>query len=268
MPGGYAEKRAILDVFGVAALGYAVEYKTVGKFGAAPDGIQTSATDIWDRADATPTQQIWVAPTQARVHAIVSSSAADASGGTGALQVRVYGLTSWSTKEVTETVTLTGQTPVNTANSYVIIHRMQAIAQATTTSVGCNAGTITATAATDATVTAAILPGNGQTEMAIYGVPSVQTALMYRWSAQIDRTVAAGATVDFRVRVNENPNVQRLAFLRKDDISLQTGATTAYQQLYVTPRKYPGPCIIKVQGIASANDIDAEAQFDLLLVDN
>ena len=101
----------------------------VQKFGTAPSGIQTTTTDIWSRADATPTQQIWLAPTAARVHSIVSSSAQDASGGTGALSIIIYGLQDWNSAESSETVTLTGTTPVNTVNSYVIIHRMKCVAQ-------------------------------------------------------------------------------------------------------------------------------------------
>jgi len=231
----------------------------VNKFGAAPAGIQITLTDIWSRADATPTQQIWLAPTAARVHAIVSSDALD----TG-FNVKVYGLTSWSTKETSELVALTGQVPVNTVNSYVIIHRMKIIPTAAKVT---NAGTISATAATDSTVTAVILPGDGQTEMAIYGVPSVQIALLYRWTCNIDKGATNPVTVDFIVRVNENPNVQTTGFLRKDDISLQTTGTNCFERVYAIPPKFPGPCIIKVQGIASAADVDGESGFDLELVD-
>ena len=243
-------------------------HNSVNKFGAAPSGIQTTDTDIWGRADATPTQSIWLAPTAARIHALVSSSTDDDVGGIGAVSVTVYGLQTWSSTETSETVNLDGTTPVNTSNSYVIIHRMIANPGATTTTSGVNVGTISATAAVDATITAVVLPGNGQTEMAIYGVPSTQTAYLIRWSCHIDRTSAAAATADFRLKVNPNPNVQTVAFQRKDDISVQSTGTNAIERNYGVPKRIAGPCIIKVQAIGSANDIDGESGFDLILVDN
>jgi hypothetical protein len=240
------------------ALGNITGRMSVNKFGEAPNGIQTTATDIWSRADATPTQQIWLAPTAARVHALVSSSAAD----TG-FNVRVRGLTSWSTAETSELVAMNGQTPVNTANSYVIIHRMNIIPTAAKVT---NAGAITATAADDSTVTAVILAGDGQTEMAIYGVPSVQKALLHRWSCSIDKATAAAVSVDFILRVNENPNVQTTGYLRKDDMTLQSTGTNSQDRRYAFPLAFAGPCIIKIQGVASAADVDGKAGFDLELV--
>lgn len=241
----------------------------INKYGSAPNGVQTTSTDIWSRADATPTQQIWLAPTAPRVHAIVSSSVQDIAGGTGAVSVIVRGLKTWDSIETSETVLLNGNNPVNTANAYVIIHRMKAVAQSTTTSVGVNVGTITATAAVDGTITAVILPNDGQTEMAIYGVPSTQKLYMKRWSAALDRaTGAAAVSVSFQLRVNENPNIQTLAFIRKDDIATLSAANNRGEHNYDPPLIFPGPCIIKVQGIGSAADIDAESAFDAYLVNN
>lgn len=232
------------------------------KFGAAPMGVQTTATDIWSRADSTPTQQIWLAPTAARIHGIRSSDANDDGNpaGTGARTITVYGLTSWSaSSETSETITTNGTTTVNTSNSYVIIHRMKT---ATSGTAGPNVGTITAIAATDNTVTAVILPGEGQTEMAIYGIPSTKSLYLDTWCANIDKTTAASASVDFRLMVNETPDTNPAVFLRKHDLSLQTSATTQFCRQFLTPLKIAGPAIIKVQGIASSADIDSESSFD------
>ena len=247
------------------ALGQIPGRTRVNKFGEAPSGIQTTATDIWSRADATPTQQIWLAPTAARVHAIVSSSTDDdgAPVGTGARTIRIYGLKTWDTAESYEDITLNGTTGVNTVNSYVIIHRMKVLTMGAS---GPNVGTISATAATDNTVTAVILPGDGQTEMAIYGVPSTQIALLHRWSANIDKASGLVATIDYQLRVNENPNVQTTGFLRKDDLSVQSNGSSEAERIFSIPMRFDGPCIIKIQGIASTADSDGEAGFDLELV--
>lgn len=240
---------------------------SVNKFGAAPDGVQTTASDVWSRSDSTPTQQIWLAPTAARIHAIVSTSANDDGSpvGTGARTIRIYGLKTWDLAETSEDITLDGVTPVNTVNSYVIINRMKVL---TCGASGPNVGTISATAATDGTVTAVILPGDGQTEMAIYGVPSIQSFCLTRWSAEIAKSSGTASHVVFELRVNETPNVQTTCFLRKNDLSVQSTGSNSVQKTFINPIKFAGPCIIKVQGIGSANDIDAKSAFDGYLVTN
>ena len=238
----------------------------VNKFGAAPDGVQTTATDIWTRADSAATQQIWLAPTAARQHAIVSSSASDDGDpvGVGARTIRVYGLTAWNAAETSEDITLNGTGAVNTVNSYVIIHRMKVLTSGATS---INVGAITATAATDNTVTAVIGIGDGQTEMAIYGVPSGYTFYLKRWGAAIGKgntTVSA----NFKMLVNENASTQTKNYLRKDDVNLVSTGTSGVSRVYDIPPSFAGPCIIKIQAFASAADTDATSGFDGYIVAN
>lgn len=238
----------------------------VNKFGAAPDGIQTTLTDVWGRANSTPTQQIWLAPTTARLHNIVSTSASDDGSpvGVGARTLRVWGLTSWSAVEVSEDITLNGTTDVSTVNSYVIINRMKVLTMGAT---NVNVGTITATAVTDATVTAVILPGRGQTEQAIYGLPSTQSLYINSIVLSMNDGTAT-ARVDFELAVNENPNVQTTQFLIKNTVEMvNTGAST-FVRPFEPPFKIAGPAIVKIRGIGSAADIDASAGFDGVLVTN
>jgi hypothetical protein len=241
----------------------------VNKFGRAPAGVQITATDIWDRADATPTQQIWVAPTTARIHDIVSTDANDdgSPAGTGARTLRVYGLTAWNAAEVSEDITMNGVSNVATSNSYVIIHRMRVLTKGAS---GPNVGTITATAQTDATVTAQINIGEGQTQMAIYGVPSTQTAYMtnYYFSMAEDSAPATGKAVECTLLVNPEPDTELTKFLVKHT---QGMANTSNGNVGHSYRPYfgiPGPAIIKLQGIATDADTDASGGFDLILVNN
>ena len=241
----------------------------LNKFGRAPTGVQTTATDIWDRADATPTQSVWTAPTAARVHAIVSTSDLDgktaAPSSVGARTLRVYGLTSWSAAEVNEDITLDGTTGVNTVNSYVIIYRMKVLTKGGTNS---NVGTITATAASDATVTAQINVGEGQTQMAIFAIPSTQTLYLSLYYGTINKAQGAAATVNFSLLVNPEPDAELVNFLIKNTRGLQStgasGATWNFDPYF----KISGPAIIKVSALASAADVEASAGFDGYVVTN
>ena len=79
----------------------------VNKFGRNTDVDSAAAEDVWDGGG------IWVAPTAARVHNLVSADAADDAAGTGAQTVLVTGLDgTWT--ETSETVTMDGITPVAT----------------------------------------------------------------------------------------------------------------------------------------------------------
>jgi len=257
----------VQDFYLEAAAGGIPGISVVNKFGAAPDGVQTTATDIWPLANSTPTQQIWLAPTAARTHAIVSSSTDDDGSpvGVGARTIRIWGLKTWALAETSEDITLDGTTPVNTANSYVIIHRMKVLTSGATS---INVGTIKATAATDTTISCQILPGNGQTQMAIYGIPSIQTLYMTNFWGAIAKAGGAVVTMNMDLRINENPDVQTTNYIRKHSLALQSTGVGFVDFHFGPYLKVPGPAIIKLQAIGSTADIDAQAGFDGFLKTN
>ncbi len=232
----------------------------INKFGRAPSGIQTTATDVWDRADATPTQQLWLAPTAARIHTIASDSANDDDAGTGANTVIVTYMADWDSMPAEETVTGDLNAGIVMVNAAVIIHRMKVVPQSTSTTP--NAGTITATAASDATVTAAIRPGVGQTTMAIYGIPSTCNLYIKELYATMLQGVGATVTSNMNLLVNPNPDTQTLTYLVKHTWGA-VGAGSSESDLTFSPyKKIEGPAIVKIEGTASSADTDVSAGFN------
>jgi hypothetical protein len=246
------------------ARGKAEGFTSVNKFGANIDIDSGVTADIWDGGHTGSASLLWVAPTQARIHDIVSSSASDDGSpvGVGARTLRVYGLTDWDTAEVTEDITLNGTTNVPTSNAYVIIHRMRVLTKGAT---NVNVGIIKATAQTDSTITAQIRASQGQTQMAIYGIPSTQKAYMGMWYASIARAIgAAGVHLLF----NPEPGDEITNFLTKHTIGLETTGTSALMVPYYTPKTFDGPGIIKVQAQSTIDNLDVSAGFDLVIVNN
>lgn len=239
----------------------------VQKFGRTTNADAAVATDAWDRANATDNQAIWVAPTAARIHQIVSASASDDGdpAGVGAQTIRIWGLTGWDAEEVSEDIILNGTTDVPTVNAYVIIHRMKAM---TWGSSGPNVGNITATADTDATVTAMILAGLGQTRMAIYGFPSTQTLYIEQMAASIDSASAAGVKINIRLLENPIPDSVLTGFIRSRTFAVDDNGTSEFTREFDLPLEFPGPHIIKLEVLADKANTDASASFSAVLVDN
>lgn len=237
----------------------------VNKFGRSTNVDLGIDTDIWDRANAVDDQDIWLAPTQARIHTIASDSAQDVTGGTGANTVIILYLRDWSTAQAVEIVTGNLNAGIAMTNPAAMIHRMRVVPQVTSTTP--NVGTITATAAVDGTVTAQISPGAGQTQMAIYGVPSVQTAYMPKYYSSAIEALA-NTSVALTLLINPNPNIQLLSFLTQHTIGVTTRGMSYVPHRFEPEFKIVGPAIVKMQGNASAQNADVSAGFDLVLVDN
>ena len=237
---------------------------SVNKFGRTENSDSGVATDVWDAA----AQPVWLSPTAARIHAIASTSDNDGKTGspssTGARTIQVYGLQTWDTAETSEVITLTGTDAVNTANSYVIIHRMKVL---TSGASGPNIGIISATAAGDATVTAYITVGEGQTLMAIYGVPSTQTGFLTQYYSAVERDSPTGADVHMELLWTPDVENQPTVFIHKhtwpcsDGDGLITHPFNPYSA-------FAGPGILKITGTSDADDTHIDAGFDMILRTN
>ncbi|MHC4302498.1 MAG: hypothetical protein ACYS7Y_35005, partial [Planctomycetota bacterium] len=233
----------------------------VNKYGRTKNADDGIATDVWD----APAQPIWLAPTAARIHNIVSASDSDGKTGApasvGARTLRIWGLTSWDTEETYEDITLDGTTSVPTVNSYVIIHRMQCMTYGAS---GPNVGIITATAVSDATVTARIGAGIGQTQMAIYGVPSNKRVYFADVYMSLLRAVATAAA-NYTMLVATDPENQPNVFTTKGTLGMATTGTSTGAYGRKPMRVYDGPGILKLQVEANAADCDVSGGFDLIL---
>ena len=240
---------------------------SINKFGFNLNCDNGILTDIWDLT----TQPIWLPPTQSRIHAIVSSDDTDGKTGSpnsaGARTIHVHGLTDWNTKEVEETVILNGTTAVNTANSYVIIHRMRV---RTSGASNINKGIIKATAATDNTITAQIDADDGQTEMAIFGIPSVQKAYMADYYASMLRSAGGASNVVADVSLLWTPDVenQNKMYQIRSRIVASMRGVSSFEHTFNPYAEFPGPGILKIQVNTDTDDMGVSAGFDLYLVDN
>ncbi len=269
-----------------ASLDLGGRYRTVNKYGEATD-LDAAATDVWDGAEGgnliAPCNvadfcDLWMPPTVARTHFIASSDVADddwGTKGTGLRTIMIYGLTDWDdTAETTEVIRLDGNsdspTPnaVPTVNQYVIIYRMRGTTQGTG---GVNAGNITAMAETDGTLTAAILSGNRQTKMAIYGVSSTMRLRVTEVTASLLRGAGVSATVDADLMwmdtSDPNATVDNTQWTHMEDFGFSD--LSGWDRRYGVPKAFDGPGILKVQMVGSSpGGHEATASFDAYVVDD
>lgn len=226
------------------------------KFGRTENADNGVTTDVWDRANATDDQAIWLAPTAPRIHSIVSGSADDKSSGNGSSTILIFGYTAWDKPPVIERVVLNGTTPVNTVNEYVAIDRMQVNSV--------NTGKITATAATDSTVTAQINAGNGQTQMALKAVGYHENAYITNYVCSILRP-ASNRTALLQLAINTEPDEQSTSFKNTFAVSAEADGSTSVFGSFEPYALVPGPAMLKAQTIANANDTTVFVNFDVII---
>lgn len=233
----YCLEVAAGNVSGAAAL---------NKFGRNPDLDVGAEEDIWSQGG------LWVPPTVARVHSITGGAADVATSGTGAWTVEIQGLNA-SFASVTETVNMNGAGGVNTANSYVIIHRMIV---KTAGSGGKNAADIVATAAVDGTVTASIASGLNQTLMAIWQVPAGKTLFLSSYYSSIN--AATAAKVDLYLWAKPFGETWQIKHFQGCD----SAGNGILVHEFRPPIKFTEKTIIRMSATTSANNTDISGGFD------
>lgn len=243
---------------------------SINKFGRNIEIDSGITADVWDgghKLASGGTSLMWVAPTAAAKHNIVSDDPGDIGGGAGAKTIKIYGLPDWDTAEITEVLTMDGTDAVETSNEYVIIHRMKVVTKGATSA---NIGNITATAKAPSatTVTARIRPGVGQTLMAVLGVPSCQRAFMGLYYGSMNKAGGASGLADLAVLYNPEPGVEGTNYLHKQTMGIQSVGSSSFVHPFYTPKKFTGPGIIKIHVHSGVNDVDISAGFDVILVNN
>lgn len=204
---------------------------------------------------------LYAFPPAASIMTISSTSAADAAAGTGARTVLVTGLDA-NYVEISEVVTLNGQTPVNTVNQYLRAHGMTVL-----------------TAGSGGTAAGTIYQGTGAV---VAGVPAVVYALIalgWNTSQGIAYTIPAGHTgylVDLVVSsissaTNQNSQLsirQRSpggVFLRGGTLVIAGGLLYIP---FVVPRRFDEKTDIDVVVITTDTNVTATAAARLILVSN
>lgn len=162
------------------ARGQIAYHHDLHKFGFNPD-VDATLETVWAQGGLYSYLSV------ATVLKVSSSSTADDSAGTGARTVQLFGLDA-NYDEINETVTLDGQTAVNTTKSYLRINRMivRSAGSGATNAGVIYAGTGTVTTGVPANKYATIAVGDNQSLMALWTVPAGYTLYV----AQTDVTLA------------------------------------------------------------------------------
>lgn len=220
-------------------------HSAVDKFGHNPSVDAQAFEDIWDAGGS------YVFPTTARLVDLVSTDNNDSFTGTGAKQVRIFGLdANWLLQE--ETINLNGTTTVTTANTYIRLFRMKIVGDQDLI------GNLTATSQVDSILLAQILGDDqdNQTLMAIYTIPAGKTGYLVSFFY----TLKTGKATALDLQVREFGGV------------FQNKRKLVTDEAYLPPIKVsltiPEKSDIKIRAKASTGSHEVSGGFSLILVDN
>lgn len=230
----------------------------VNKFGRNPDIDQDTKETIWSAGGLY--KDVFLSGAE-NIY-LRSSQAVDTSAGIGARTVAISGLDGDYVQQ-SETVTLNGLGSVETANEYLRLHRMYV---STVGVSGTNMGSIVANGSKNTQTIAQIDAENGQTEMAIYTIPSGTTGYMTNFYTSFDKG-GAGATaalVDIEMQIRPSGGAYRVAH----HAGMISTGMTHIQHNYNPYKSFGEKTDIMLNATPTVNDADIHGGFDLILVGN
>jgi len=228
------------------------------KFGNNPSVGNTEET-IWTQGG------IYSYPPSASTMTLSSSSADDSASGTGARTVSVSGLDA-NYNEISETVTLNGQTPVSTTQSFLRVFRMVVL---TAGSSGGNAGIIyTGTGTVTAGVPTniyAIIDGvkDNQTLMMVWTVPAGYTAYLYQAHMSTGNSSSTPTVLNARIVARPYGGV----FNTKATGAINDGTLA---QSYSFPLPFEEKTDIEIRAISSSGSVtfNVSASCEFIYIKN
>ena len=229
-------------------------HRNVTVFGFNPD-VDTTQVSVW------PLPSLITFPASAIQMTVSSSSANDTSAGTGARTVVVQGLDA-NYNEVTETVTMNGQTAVTMTASLLRVNYAYVVTAGSGNSAAGNIyiGTGTVTSGVPATVYDIIKLDYNNTTTGSYTVPAGYTA--YVSQGLFSAGQASGSTqVEGRLLTRGTNNIRMTAALT----TLNNGVAN---YVFEYPLAVPEKTTIEATAIGSANNNGVSSMFIILLVKN
>ena len=230
-------------------------HSSVNTFGRNSDiDIADGFEDIWDLGGT------WNEPSASQVYTFTSTSALDTSAGVGARTMEIFGLDSVGALQ-NETLTLNGTTDITAANSYSMIHQMIVRTAGVSAT---NVGTITASANTDASITAQINATNNQTLMAIYKIPAGNDGCVTNFFVNLNRSAGATTSVDVILYAKPNGEVWQIKQLN----GVINVGTSHFNHFYGVPNCFEPLTLIKLAADVTADDTFVSGGYDLVLHPN
>jgi len=224
------------------AEGNVADHTPMRKFGNNAD-VGAAWETIWSGSNTYPFM------TSADQLEVVSDSAEDDSGGTGALTMRIEGLDA-NYEVQTSDVTLDAANVKTTTETYIRVYRAYIL---TAGSTGANVGAITIRDQDTDTTRALIDAGVGQTLMAVYTVPADYTGYITSWYVSSSISKQVDSMLQIR-ELNAAWNVKRY---------ITMGAAIPFFANFDFPEKIPEKTDIRIQAKAGGGGGAVSAGFFL-----